>query len=91
MLALVLPNVLLASAPLLASAVPPTASIQSKPLRCNEAIIESRFSLPFGSMLSDFTGPCAVISRYRLEAYATLLLCLAEDEFEDDLVATTPR
>ena len=36
------------------------------------------------SLVADFTGPCAVISRYRLEAYATLLLCLAEDEDEDD-------
>jgi hypothetical protein len=44
------------------------------------------------SLVADFTGPCAVISRYRPEAYATLL-CLAEDEFENegDLVAATPR
>ncbi|HEY1476105.1 MAG TPA: hypothetical protein VGF37_00350 [Chthoniobacterales bacterium] len=30
------------------------------------------------NIVADFTGPCAVISRYRLEAYATLLLGLAD-------------
>ena len=32
-------------------------------------------------LVADFTGPCAVISRYRLEAYATLLLRLAASGF----------
>jgi hypothetical protein len=31
-------------------------------------------ALSHSHLVADFTGPCAVIYRYRLEAYATLLL-----------------
>ena len=50
--ALVLPNVLFASAPLLASPVPPDRfQINQNRYTPVEAIIESQVSLPFGSML----------------------------------------
>jgi hypothetical protein len=35
--------------------------------------IDRATALSHSRVVADFTGPCAVISRYRLEAYATLL------------------